>query len=441
MMPTRVLHVGTVDNPCLRLVETGDSIRGKYIALSHCWGKLKSEQKFVTSADNLDNRKEEIAFDEMPRSFQDAVRTTRALGVAYLWIDSLCIIQEDKADWEAESGKMEEVFSSAYCTIAASSARSSLDGFLGDRIPRACVTVHTSQGPMLYLAEAIDDFQAHVEQSVLNSRGWVLQERALSRRTIHFTSTQVYWECGQGIHCETLAQLRNPQSQFLGDSSFPNLGLQYYKDERIRLVQHLYQVYCALQLTNAADRSKAVLGLQKRLSRTFKSRADYGVIWGYFERTILWQAKTPNGLPRISYGYGRAVPSWSWMASTGEIEYMDIPFGQVDWVGNPTNPAGTIQEGAEWDGQLTAEANQLLIDEDELLGRAVIDCSTFKFDSTVWRCVVVGKSKVENESGDVDHYVLVIRPLGGSSQVYERVGVGKLLGTHISTETTKVYLR
>ncbi|KAL2689153.1 hypothetical protein Neosp_003205 [[Neocosmospora] mangrovei] len=440
-MPTRVLHVGTVENPCLRLVETGDTIKGKYVALSHCWGKLESHQRFITSADNLDDRKKEIRLNEMPNSFQDAVIATRALGVAYLWIDSLCIIQGDDADWKAESAKMEEVFSSAYCAIAASSARSSLEGFLGDRVPRACATVHPSQGSVLYLAEAIDDFQGHVEQSVLNTRGWVLQERALSRRTLHFTSSQVYWECGQGVYCETLAQLRNPQSQFLGDSSFPNLGLQYYKDERIQLVQHLYRVYCALELTKSADRSQAILGLQKRLSRTFESRADYGVICGYFERTILWQAKTSSSLSRIPYGDERAVPSWSWMECIGEIRYMDIPFRQVSWTGNPKNPTENVPEGAEWDGQLTAEASQLLIEEDELLSRAVIDCSAFTFDSATWRCVVVGKSKVGDESGDIVHYVLLIRPLGGSAQVYERVGVGKLLGTHISRGTTTVYLR
>ncbi|RSL50901.1 hypothetical protein CEP53_008631 [Fusarium sp. AF-6] len=358
-MPTRVIYVGTIDRPSLRLVETGDCIRGKYIALSHCWGNLKEGERFVTSASNLDNRKKGIPLDEMPKSFQDAVRVSRALGISYLWIDSLCIIQDDGADWEVESAKMEEVFSSAYCTIAASSAKSSLEGFLGNRTPRACVTMHTSQGSLLYLTEAIDDFQAHVEQSILNSRGWVLQERTLSRRTIHFTSTQVYWECGRGIYCETLAQLLNPQSQFLGDPSFPNLGLQYYKDERIRLVQHLYQVYCALQLTNVTDRSKAILGLEKRLSRTFKSRADYGLVWGYFERTILWQAKTSNSLSPIPYGDRRVVPSWSWMACTGEIQYMDIPFGQVDWTGNLTNPTGSVPEDVEWDGQLTAEHVQV----------------------------------------------------------------------------------
>lgn len=207
-MPTRVIHVGTAENPCLRLVETGGNVKGRYVALSYCWGKLEKHQRFITSTDNLDDRKKEIKLDEMPNSFRDAVIATRALGVAYLWIDSLCIIQGDDADWKAESAKMEEVFSSVYCAIAASSARSSLEGFLGDRIPRACAAVHPSQGPVLYLAGALDDFQGHVEQSFLNTRGWVLQERALSRRTLHFTSTQVYWECGQSVYCETLAQLR-----------------------------------------------------------------------------------------------------------------------------------------------------------------------------------------------------------------------------------------
>lgn len=206
-MPTMVIDVGGAESTSLRLVETNDSVKGDYIALSHRWGDLKPEQRFCTYTDNLANLKQEILYDSLPKSFQDAVRVTRALGVSYLWIDSLCISQERGEKWTQEASKMEDVFSGAYCTIAASSAESSLHGFLGKRAPRECVTIQTSQGP-LYLTEAIDDFHSDVEQSVLNKRGWVLQERALSCRTIYFTSTQVYWECGEGVCCETLAQLR-----------------------------------------------------------------------------------------------------------------------------------------------------------------------------------------------------------------------------------------
>lgn len=209
-LPTRVIDVGRDDAEPIRLIETSHelAVTGRYIALSHRWGDLSRAQRCCTYADNIAQRKVRIEYDTLPASFQDAVRVTRALGVRYLWIDSLCIVQEDAKDWAAQAGRMEDVFSHAYCTIAASSAASSLVGFLGHRRPRDAIKLSTPGGAPLYLAEHIDDFRADVENSVLSSRGWVLQERALSRRTIYFTSTQVYWECGNGVVCETLTQLR-----------------------------------------------------------------------------------------------------------------------------------------------------------------------------------------------------------------------------------------
>lgn len=99
---------------------------------------------------------------------------------------------------------MEDVFSSAYCTIAASSA--SPDGLFRSCPPRQFVTVPTLSGGYYYICETIDDFRNDVEESKLNHRGWVFQERALSHRSIHFTSKQAYWECGHGIHSETLSR-------------------------------------------------------------------------------------------------------------------------------------------------------------------------------------------------------------------------------------------
>lgn len=199
--------MGTSQSPGLRLIETADNSKlGRYVALSHCWGALNDDERVCTYANNIKSFKIDIPFHALPRTFQDAVIVTRALGVQYLWIDSLCIIQGDAKDWEVEAGKMEDVFSSAYLTIAATASKSSLDGFLLNQTRRSTIGIQTSQG-ILYLAEAIDNFQADVERAILNTRGWVLQERALSRRTIHFTATQVYWECGEGVCCETLAKL------------------------------------------------------------------------------------------------------------------------------------------------------------------------------------------------------------------------------------------
>jgi hypothetical protein len=101
---------------------------------------------------------------------------------------------------------MEKVYNSAYCTIAATSAKNSTQGFLTHRPGRAYIRIPNSSA---YLCEAIDDFHAHLAEAGLNQRGWVLQERVLSRRTIHFTSRQTYWECGHGIFCETLGRLES----------------------------------------------------------------------------------------------------------------------------------------------------------------------------------------------------------------------------------------
>jgi hypothetical protein len=210
-LPTRVLDVGDGRSlNFLRLHCSDEGERGDYIALSHCWGKLPPEEraKCCTTLDNIGRRRERIEIEDLPKSFKDAITVTRGLGKRYLWIDAFCIIQEDEDDWKKESKKMETVFSMAYCTVAASSARDSNAGFLNPRPERRYVKMPKNfSDTSLYICEAIDDFHGDVEQSELSQRAWVLQERALSRRTIYFTATQAYWECGIGVQCETLTTM------------------------------------------------------------------------------------------------------------------------------------------------------------------------------------------------------------------------------------------
>ncbi|KAI0902912.1 hypothetical protein F4823DRAFT_569216 [Ustulina deusta] len=439
-MPTRVVDVGSGNNTCLRLIAPSNTMKEKYIALSHCWGKIHQNLNFIARKGNIDRLMYEISFNQLPRTFQDAVRTTRALGIRYLWIDSLCIVQDDENDWNIEAKKMEDIYSCAYVTIAASSATSSLDGFLVNRPSRVYATVATPDGSFC-LAEAIDNFVEDVEEGILNTRGWVLQERALSRRIIHFTSTQIYWECGEGVHCETLAQLHNPQSQFLGDPDFPRLGLDYFKNERIRLIQHLYALYCALKFTKQNDRSVAISGLLKRLSRTFRMRVDYGIFWKFFERSMLWGARTPGTLSRIDYARDQLMPSWSWMAYSREIGYPDIPFGKVEWTGDLRKPVGAESQDCVCREILTARARKITIEGPDLLERVTLDMDIWSdFEGGRWRCITVGKEKVGSEVENVPHYILLIRPspVSQSPGLYERVGVGILTPMHFSTELDEV---
>jgi hypothetical protein len=216
-LPTRLIDVGDLEEVNLRLLETKDEkpVSSEYIALSHPWGNTKVYEPFSTlredisgKARDLESFKQSIPYDDLPATFKDAVDCTRQLGVRYLWIDSICIIQGKDGDFNEEAKKMEEVFSGAYCVLAASRANSQLDGFLGPRHQRDFVTFQRGSEQPFYICKTIDNFSKDVIEGSLNKRGWVLQERALARRTIYFTKTQTYFECGRGIRCETLTSMQ-----------------------------------------------------------------------------------------------------------------------------------------------------------------------------------------------------------------------------------------
>jgi hypothetical protein len=206
--------VGTLQTPILRLMETQHEtiLSPHYIALSHPWGDIDAYEAFVTlrkdddkSGHDLARFKHSIPYEDLPSTFKHAVDCTRNLKVRYLWIDSICIIQGKDGDFAEEAKKMEDVFSGAYCVIAASSAGDQRDGFLNARPQRKYVAFQPDRP--FYVCQIIDRFNEDVIMGRLNQRGWVLQERALARRTMFFTKNQTYFECGNGVRCETLTQM------------------------------------------------------------------------------------------------------------------------------------------------------------------------------------------------------------------------------------------
>jgi hypothetical protein len=160
--------------------------------------------------DNLHHREKGFLISELPKTFQDAIRVTRELGVQYLWIDSICIIQheEDKIDWGKEARRMQEYYSSAYCTIAATSAADYKTGFLKQKDSSKYIRIQDASGRRFFVCDDIDDFENDVEKAKINTRAWVMQERVLSRRIIHFAANQIYWECGQRVYCQNLTILQ-----------------------------------------------------------------------------------------------------------------------------------------------------------------------------------------------------------------------------------------
>ncbi|KUJ20807.1 HET-domain-containing protein [Mollisia scopiformis] len=243
-LPTRLIYVGPPDNhDQLRLIQTSKTEKGRYLALSHCWGP-PGTKKLLTTTETLESRLASIDQSEMPANFSDAVIITRRLGYRYLWIDSLCIIQDSKTDWETESQNMGNIYTNAAITLAAAAATSGEGGMLtkgyqpvsNDKLNPKNWFLTDSIGRS-HVAFAQDNSQSGIAQakSVLSScriklnsddeaqsiildpltefsdleenwfrctvlgplalRGWCLQEKLLSRQILYYGNRQIYWQC------------------------------------------------------------------------------------------------------------------------------------------------------------------------------------------------------------------------------------------------------
>lgn len=208
--PARMIAVGSSNSQSgIHLVP--GSIDDPYIALSHCWGKAEMHSK--TTLEKLVKYQHSIDFEALPLSFQDAITITRGLGIRFLWIDSLCIVQDDKSDWEREAAKMSSIFRHAFLTITAAAAWDSHGGCgitpmeaasqfdfpdmafanePGEKLPKQLFIRHP------HLPRPREQFV----KSLIHQRGWILQEIVLSRRVAHFTSNQMIWQCHTVLESE-----------------------------------------------------------------------------------------------------------------------------------------------------------------------------------------------------------------------------------------------
>ena len=158
-----------------------------------------------------------MAIDELPRTYRDAIAITQALGVRFLWMDSLCIIQDDEPDWQVEASKMASVFHGSYLTIAATASNDTEGGFFFDpddtvlriELPTidSCNSTSDTNQSNTFIYERIPFPKRNPRlrclfETPLNKRGWVLQELVLSHRTVRFAKDQLYWQCRLDLLCE-----------------------------------------------------------------------------------------------------------------------------------------------------------------------------------------------------------------------------------------------
>lgn len=211
-LPTRVINVRAHENDVSLFVSNGEN--ANYIALSHCWG---GASLIRTKKSSLQRYQQCIEYDNLSTTIQDAVYVARELGIQYLWVDSLCIIQDDEEDWSYEAKRMALVYEGAYFTIAATAAEDGTQGLFTPRFPQDLVEVPCDPldptAGSVYVG--VKDRTAIFEmfKGPLNNRAWVLQERLFSRRTVHFASDQLYWECDEGLLAEDNESAGDPTGE------------------------------------------------------------------------------------------------------------------------------------------------------------------------------------------------------------------------------------
>jgi len=243
ILPTRVLVLSRADKNSqigIRLMESNGR-KGRYIALSHCWGP-EDKMHLRTTKTNLQEHLSNIAFDQLGKTFQEVVMFAHGASIDLVWIDSLCILQGDNSDWHKEAQAMRDVYRNAALVVLASGARDGSEGlFIADREPAVRYRmpyVHDKVKNGVFNLAVYPSGEIDPTLSPLHYRAWAFQERLLARRIVAFMSGGISWdykgmkidECG---HHRSFWLFEN-QSWYTLLESYTSKALTFPSD-RIRL--------------------------------------------------------------------------------------------------------------------------------------------------------------------------------------------------------------
>ncbi|KAH7080586.1 heterokaryon incompatibility protein-domain-containing protein [Paraphoma chrysanthemicola] len=313
LLPSRVLELyGGHPGLSLKLVD-GRPKKGRYLALSHCWGSIKN-RPLRTTRPNIEKHKLQISLSDLPKTFQDFVEFAQGLGVKYIWIDSLCIIQDDREDWHSEAERMGDVYRNAALVVAASGAKDSTEGLHVTDWPRTVVyrLPYRNRGVCdgTFNLTRVRKGQLDPINGALDTRAWALQEQYLARRMVTFMPGGMSWIC------ESI--------------SYDELGREtYYNQEKVGWLKLLIS-YSAKALTYPSDRLEALKGIAAQLqrSRTDQYHPKYGVWQNRFIEQLFWLHVGPQ-----NDDGALNLPSWSWAATQSKkIWPTDSSYSSNDYV-------------------------------------------------------------------------------------------------------------
>ncbi|KAH5186725.1 hypothetical protein HBI60_145670 [Parastagonospora nodorum] len=303
-----------------------------YACLSHCWGA--TGPSYMLTKDTIKSLKAGMPSTKLPRTFREAMELCLRLNIRYLWIDALCVIQQDIDELKEAAATMADIYENSFLTIAATKSSDSESGCFSRLTGFDQATRLESSG--LYASKRVKPYFPGTCYSSTSRGGqwpllccaWEFQERLLSPRVIHFTDYQLVWECRSVQQSET--------GDFNDDWTKPDLsrGFDFSMRERIKYPfkyphtetgntwQFVVSQYSQLQLTHASDRLPAIAAI---VQRTMRARKDDLYIAGMWTSSLLvdsawYRIHNEEDLERPDY----TQPTWSWTSVPGSIWFEKV---------------------------------------------------------------------------------------------------------------------
>jgi hypothetical protein len=332
LLPTRAIDVGTIDSgDQVRLHIASPGELRDYVALSYCWG---GPQPVLLTIENLKGMTASIPVDSLPQTIKDAIKVTRGLGIRFLWIDALCIIQEgDDNDKLREIGRMGKLYKNATVTIFAASAKAVSDGFLQPRpaLPSLALPFRCADGAAgtVQLTFGAD----HNFMHPLSTRGWTLQESLLSPRKLVYGEKELVWDCETQQKAGLQSSYFEPaySFRFLPPEIFTPNGDVITASKAGEVWGGVLAEFTVRKLSFPEDRLAAVAGVITELSSVFQDECVFGLWRSNFIHQLAWYRR---GLPCAvdENAILNCAPEWSWASRVFETDFLSFePEDKEDW--------------------------------------------------------------------------------------------------------------
>ena len=422
LLPTRVVDVGNEEgtSPIKLRVGTNQE-RAKYAALSYCWG---GSQSVALVKSTLDTMKGGISTHNLPKTLCDAIEVTKKLGLSFLWVDALCILQDDTQDKMKEIQKMGMLYQNATVTIVAATANGVREGFLFPRKSQEAFTFPflvsdgrfgtVSMAPRIYAYRPVHP---------VDKRAWTMQEFLLSPRVLNYGEAELTW------HCQTEAVKTISKSQLSYYDLFHRLPKEIFTNKSLRQISirkqqrelwpKIIENYSRRELTVNSDRLLAILGIANVLTEIWNDTYLAGMWLGSMIAHMGWY-RDPF-IKGTSMRRSDIVPSWSWASLEHPVAFWTVYSPEAEVIDCSIR-------------QLTLRLQTFTGDEVKIQSRLTyMDVGTTQESDHEFCFGLLGRSK-----RDWPVY-LILAPTG--NKCFKRMGLGYAAGEEVKVglmETVKI---